>query len=100
MPGSIFLFNTYGFRLHLGKCRARLQSSPRGSIFSGAAPDLRITLKAQLSKRSKVEMERDTLEAGAKYNMLIHTSRTAENLKHRAVAYPTKSRAYPKPEGW
>ena len=25
-------------------------------------------------------------EAGAKYNMLIHTSRTAENLKHRAVA--------------
>ena len=57
-------------------------------------------VKAQLSKRSKVEMERDTLEAGAKYNMLIHTSRTAENLKHRAVAYPTKSRAYPKPEGW
>ena len=47
---------------------------------------------------AKEEIERDAIHVGAKYNMLIQTSKTADDLKYRSVAYPSRSRAYPYPE--
>ena len=46
----------------------------------------------------RIERERDAMHVGAKYNMLIQTSKTADDLRYRSVPYPSRSRAYPYPE--
>ena len=57
-------------------------------------------LQAKLSKRSKAEVERDVLLSSGKYNLIIRPSRTTSRVKYRAEADPTRSTAYPVPEGW
>ena len=56
--------------------------------------------QAKLSGRTTAESQAQALLANAKYNLIVRPSRTAAHIRDRAVADPTRSRAYPAPEGW
>ena len=57
-------------------------------------------IRTKLDARTKSVVAQDEFVSNAKFNLIIQPSRTQSRIRDKAKPSPTRSKAYPAPEGW